>query len=207
MKELYAKYVEPNAGFDYNKKDCENFLVLNQYYKVEKVNMGQSSTSIHLKGISCCTFNSVNFSFYLLKDGKFIKHDIFKDEDYNPYLPKTKYTFTGKDGKEYTFRIGDRVITQGGDYGEIISFCFCEWCEERGFFEPRVNYKIGGERDITIFDYNYNFGDFYKIGDYQFGEKPSEDTFKERLSEIEKELKNLNFQRQCLLDLQKELYE
>lgn len=61
--------------------DKETDLVIGEEYEVERVEMGQSSTSIELKGKDFC-YNSVMFDFY--EEGKEI--DIYRDERYNPYL-------------------------------------------------------------------------------------------------------------------------
>jgi hypothetical protein len=61
--------------------DKETDLVVGEENEVERVEMGQSSTSIELKGKSLC-YNSVIFDFY--EDGK--EMDIYSDERYNSYL-------------------------------------------------------------------------------------------------------------------------
>lgn len=61
--------------------DKETDLVVGEEYEVERIEMGQSSTSIELKGKNFY-YNSVMFDFY--EDGKEI--DIYSDERYNPYL-------------------------------------------------------------------------------------------------------------------------
>lgn len=81
---LYAKFVEPNAGYAHDQKKVEE-LELNHFYPVAAVSMGQSSTSITLQGQSG-GFNSVNFEFYKKSDDKYVEHDIFSDPEYNPYI-------------------------------------------------------------------------------------------------------------------------
>lgn len=78
---LQAKYTKPNAGYDWDKKMCQENLTLGELYEVRNVCMGQSHTHIYLEGIDGC-FNSINFEFY--EDGEPI--NIFKDPYYNPYL-------------------------------------------------------------------------------------------------------------------------
>lgn len=56
-------------------------LEVGKEYHVERVNMGQSSTDIHLSGFGG-SFNSVQFDFF--EDGKPI--DIYRSPKYNPYL-------------------------------------------------------------------------------------------------------------------------
>jgi hypothetical protein len=90
MVNLYARYEHPNNGTDYDKEKAKELFVLNQYYKVDKVNMGQSHTNISLKGFKG-SFNSVLFEFYELIDYEFVKYDIFADPDYNPYIRRIDY--------------------------------------------------------------------------------------------------------------------
>ena len=78
---LYAKYTEPNAGFDYDKKNCEEFLVPGRKYVVESIDMGSWLTIVYLKGFNV-PFNSVNLTFYKGDE----EYDIFNDPEYNPYL-------------------------------------------------------------------------------------------------------------------------
>lgn len=78
---LQAKYTKPNAGYDWDKKRCQELLKLGELYEVHYVSMGQSHTHIYLEGIDGC-FNSVNFDFY--ENGEPII--IQRDPRYNPYL-------------------------------------------------------------------------------------------------------------------------
>ena len=101
---------------------------------------------------------------------------------------KTSYTFTGVDGKKYTFKVGDRVITIYGDDGIITDICFCERCEERGFYEPEVKYNDGNTDYITNFSYKENFSSFYKIGKYTFGKKPIKELLIEKMTECTEQM-------------------
>ena len=56
-------------------------LEINKVYKVDYIDMGQSSTDIYLKGIKH-SFNSVCFKFYENKR----PINIYKDKRFNPYL-------------------------------------------------------------------------------------------------------------------------
>lgn len=85
MVNLYAKYENPNNGTEYDQEEAKELFILNQYYKVDNVDMGQSRTYITLKGING-SFNSVLFEFYELISDEFVKYDIFADPDYNPYI-------------------------------------------------------------------------------------------------------------------------
>lgn len=81
---LYAKFTCPDAGYYNDCKKVENFEV-GQKFQVTEVSMGQSSTSIKLYGFSCY-FNSVHFEFYKQVDDELVKHDIYSDPEYNPYI-------------------------------------------------------------------------------------------------------------------------
>ena len=86
-KELYAKCANLTAGMRSDVEKCREYLILNQYYKVGDVDMGNWITYITLKGMPKILFNSVNFDFYA-KDaqGKYIPHDIYGDPKYNKAL-------------------------------------------------------------------------------------------------------------------------
>ena len=64
----------------------ETQLEVGKKYEVECVSMGQSHTSITLKGIGTSSwkesFNSIYFKFY--ENGK--KLNIYRDKRFNPYL-------------------------------------------------------------------------------------------------------------------------
>lgn len=72
---LTAVYNYPQNG--YRPADQ---LEVGKEYPVERVNMGQTTTDIHISGLGC--FNSVQFDFF--EDGKPI--DIYRSPKYNPYL-------------------------------------------------------------------------------------------------------------------------
>lgn len=192
MVNLYARYEHPNNGTDYDKNEAKELFVLNQYYKVDKVNMGQSHTNISLKGFKG-SFNSVMFEFYELKDGKFSKYDIFQDPDYNPYIKRTTYTFTDINGKERTFNLGDLTISVNGRIGKIIHFCTCSRCKERGFYELYTERFIDGDEDyITNYEYESNFNGYYAIGNEIFGKKPKKEDILSIIKELEDEISSLN---------------
>ena len=197
MVNLYAKYENPNNGTDYDKKEAKELFVVNQFYKVENVDMGQSHTSITLKGING-SFNSVMFEFYELINDEFVKYDIFADPDYNPYIKRKTYTFTAVDGKERTFNIGDLVINSGGRIGKITHICTCSQCKERGFYEPSAEmYDIDETTDyISLYTFKDNFRSYYKIGDEVFSEKPSKDNIIACISEIDDKIRTLEFYKQ-----------
>lgn len=68
MKQLYAKYVNDNAGREDEREEAKELFIFHQFYPVEKIDMGQSHTSVTLKGFKG-SFNSVffEFSFMILK--------------------------------------------------------------------------------------------------------------------------------------------
>ncbi len=84
MNTLYAKVTEINAGYEGDRK---NALALDSdtYYVVSHVDIGGYSTSISLENDSK-SYNSVNFTFYTIVDGKHKEYDIFSDPNYNRYL-------------------------------------------------------------------------------------------------------------------------
>ena len=86
-KELYAKCTSFTAGMSGDGEKCREYLILNQYYKVEDVDMGSWITYITLKGMPKISFNSANFDFYAKNaQGKYIPHDIYGDPEYNEAL-------------------------------------------------------------------------------------------------------------------------
>ena len=82
----------------------------------------------------------------------------------------------------YTFKVGDKVITDDGRTGTIISICDCDRCKKRGFYEPEVDF--GDYTDyIMISDKEDGFKSYYQIGDRVFGNLDEEPVIKE-LEEI-----------------------
>ena len=64
----------------------------------------------------------------------------------------------------YTFKVGDKVITDDGRTGTIRSICYCDRCKERGFYEPKVQMDIGVDQIwITDTDKENGFRSFYQI--------------------------------------------
>lgn len=84
---LYAKFVSPTSGYAHNQKKVEDFE-LNSMLVVDGVSMGQSSTTITLAAGLQGGFNSVHFEFYKQVDDELVKHDIYRDPEYNPYIGK-----------------------------------------------------------------------------------------------------------------------
>ena len=81
---LYVQMTKPNNGYACDKEAAKLLDPL-QYYEVSDVDMGSSSTTIYLES-NRFGYNSVNFTFYKLIDGKLEEYDIFSDPEYNPYL-------------------------------------------------------------------------------------------------------------------------
>ncbi len=69
---------------------------------------------------------------------------------------------------ECGFKIGDIVIDTRGRKGKIIDICYCSFCEERGFYEPDVEFEDGGNTYITCWDKEDDFSDYIKIGKQTF---------------------------------------
>ena len=192
MVNLYARYEHPNNGTDCDKEKTQELFVLNQYYKVDNVEMGQSHTNIYLRGFNG-SFNSVMFEFYELVNDKFFKYDIFKDPDYNPYIKRTSYVFVGVDGEKREFNVGDLAISSSGRISKIITFCTCSRCKERGFYELYTERFIDGDEDyITNYEYESNFKGYYAIGNEIFGKKPKKEDILSIIKELEDEISSLN---------------
>jgi hypothetical protein len=89
------------------------------------------------------------------------------------------------------FKVGDKVITDDGRVGIIESFCDCDRCKKRGFYEPNVKMTIGnGQIWITDTDKENGFISFYQIGDRVFGniDDGAAERIKERIAELRHEL-------------------
>ncbi len=106
-----------------------------------------------------------------------------------------------KNGLTCGFKVGDKVITSTGKVGTITDICTCDKCKERGFYEPKVEVKIGnGDIYITDNDKRANFRSFYKIGDKVFGNIDEDDVLynikstKEQIKELQSELIELEAQ-------------
>ena len=73
--------------------------------------------------------------------------------------------------QNYDFKIGDRVITIEGETGVIVDICKCEACERRGFYEPIWRSDYNGDMNyITGYSSDFDYSDYYQIGEYRFGE-------------------------------------
>jgi hypothetical protein len=78
---LYVRFLYSGKGYNGDGNDAiDNGLRIGESYLVDNVNMGQSHTSVTIKG-RC--YNSVLFEFED-ENGKWL--NIFKMPEYNPYL-------------------------------------------------------------------------------------------------------------------------
>lgn len=101
------------------------------------------------------------------------------------------------------FKTGDEVITSTGEIGRIVDICTCDLCKRRGFYEPQVEFTIGGAaRYISNNDKKDNFRSFYKIGDKVFG-NIDEDEIKNRINKLQMELIDLDLQLNVINSLKK----
>lgn len=77
----YVKLVHPEYGYDTDKVHAKQ-LSRGVFYEVERVSMGQSHTTITLKGYKG-SFNSVQFEFYNANKQPI---DIYNMPEYNHYM-------------------------------------------------------------------------------------------------------------------------
>lgn len=84
----YARFDYPENGMSCDK-ETNKVLEVGKMYELESVDMGQSHTSIFLKGLRY-SFNSVNFSFWTDNNGKLESFYLQEREEYNPYLRRIK---------------------------------------------------------------------------------------------------------------------
>lgn len=85
----YAKLVHPEYGYEHDQKNAEQ-LKLGEMYEVERVSMGQSHTTIVLKGVKGA-FSSVQFEFC---NGEKQPIDIYNMPEFNPYMQMRPTSFS-----------------------------------------------------------------------------------------------------------------
>lgn len=84
---LYAICVCVDNGWPFDQEILKkNNIKIGDKFEVEDVSMGQSNTSITLKGFKN-VFNSVHFRF---EDESGSEVNIYRDHRYNPYLCPVK---------------------------------------------------------------------------------------------------------------------
>ena len=109
--------------------------------------------------------------------------------------------------KPIKIKIGDEIITDTGVRGLVDSICNCEYCAERGFYEPTIRTKSGDIIYMTDTDMKNGFVSFYKIGTNILGNldlESSQNNYEWCLEQYEISKKKLDEAKQAL-DLAKEL--
>ena len=125
------------------------------------------------------------------------------ENHYDEYDIENRYDECIKDDLTCDFKIGDEVITSTGEIGRIVDICTCDLCKRHGFYEPMVEFTIGGAaRYISNNDKKDNFRSYYKIGDKIFG-NIDEDEIKNRINKIQMELIDLDLQLNVINSLKK----
>lgn len=85
-------------------------------------------------------------------------------------------------------KVGDKVITSSGRRGVVRDICNCLYCHERGYNEAIVTYDNGYMGDISIYQAESGFPDWYQIGDVTFPEHLDRNALLDRLAELHKEI-------------------
>ena len=108
---------------------------------------------------------------------------------------------------DYKFNIGDEVVTIEGERGTITCICDCQFCFDRGFFEPIWTIENGGREDyITISQALNGFENFYKIGSYRFNDFDKVSNYAD-LAYYENEIKKLKHQLRVIEEVESNDYE
>ena len=102
--------------------------------------------------------------------------------------------------------IGDILIGRYGLKGKIIHICNCSECARRGFYEPTVEWENGETTNITCYDKDCGFIDYYKIGKNVFPDHlASEEEIDELIVENQKELYIYLARKKMLINCKKRL--
>lgn len=78
---VLAKFAYPEYGYQSDQETANKYLTVETSYELDHVNMGQSHTTVYLRGFSP-GFNSVHFTFS--ENGNPL--DIFRDPRFNTYM-------------------------------------------------------------------------------------------------------------------------
>jgi len=78
---VLAKFAYPEYGYQSDQDTVKKYLKVDEEYELEHVDMGQSHTTVYLRGFSH-GFNSVHFTFS--ENGNSL--DIFQDPRFNTYM-------------------------------------------------------------------------------------------------------------------------
>ena len=106
-----------------------------------------------------------------------------------------------KDESDYEFKVGDEVITTDGRRGVISDVCHCQNCYDRGFYEPTWIDDSGNYNYITLFDKEYGFKLYYKIGKYRFCDFNKDEVLRE-MATCERTLKELRGQLKLIEEIE-----
>ena len=103
---------------------------------------------------------------------------------------------------DYTFNIGDVVVTTEGETGMIVDICKCERCRDRGWYEPMWCNDDTGEIDyITNYQAESGFVGFHRIGKYNFGDF-EKSRISDKILKLKDELESLEKRLELIKDLE-----
>lgn len=92
------------------------------------------------------------------------------------------------------FNVGDKVITYDGIQGRIVDICHCQYCKDKGFFAPIVEFENGQRTSITLSDVKNGCMAYYLIGKQVLGNKIEKEELQKQLAELEDRKKLLRKQ-------------
>ena len=105
--------------------------------------------------------------------------------------------------QDYIFNVGDEVITVDGIKGTITHICYCERCQERGFYEPVWEDDDLDDHYISNYEADFGFHNYYKIGQYRFAPF-CKDIVESKIEKHESALTQLRRQLSLIEELEKE---